>query len=86
MSKQADQVYQSFLVRCWLIPPATTDEPPVWRFELREISAKPQKHGFSDLVQLKEFMSAKLAAIVASSKQERGQEENWKGGKPYKRK
>lgn len=81
MSEQADQVYQSFLVRCWLIRPATTDEPPTWRFELREVSADPQKHGFSDLEQLKAFMAAKLTAVAAGSNRDNDKEENRKGGK-----
>ena len=68
MAKEADQIYQSFLVRCWFIPPAASDEPPTWRFELRDVSAEPEKHRFSDLEQLKAFMSAKLAAIAFGSK------------------
>lgn len=79
MSKQAPQVYQSFLVRCWLILPATSDEPPTWRFELREVSAEPQKHGFSDLEQLKNFMAAELAAIAVSSEQDSDKEDSRKG-------
>ena len=82
MSKQVDQIYQSFLVRCWLIPAAATGEPPVWRFELREVSAEPQKHRFSDLEQLKAFMSAKLAAITVRSNREGGSEESRKGDEP----
>jgi hypothetical protein len=70
MAKQADQVYQSFLVRCWLMPPATTDEPAAWRFELREVAAEPQKYGFSDLEQLIAFMAAKLTAVAATSNQD----------------
>jgi len=81
MSKQVDQIYQSFLVRCWLIPAAATGEP-VWRFELREVSAEPQKHRFSDLEQLKAFMSAKLAAITVRSNREGGSEESRKGDEP----
>ena len=83
MSKQADQFYQSFLVRCWLIPPATNDEPPTWRFELRDVSAEPHKHRFSDLEQLKAFMSAKLAAITVRSNREGGTEESPKGDEPW---
>lgn len=74
MTEQADQVYQSFLVRCWLISPATAGEPPAWRFELREVSAEQQQHRFSNLEQLKDFMSAKLAAITVRSNQEGGNE------------
>jgi hypothetical protein len=70
MAKQADQVYQSFLVRCWLVPPATTGEPATWRFELREVSAEPQKYGFSDLEQLIAFVAAKLTAVAAASNQD----------------
>jgi hypothetical protein len=82
MAKQADQVYQSFLVRCWLMPPATAAEPETWRFELREVAAEPQKHGFSDLEQLKAFMAVKLTAVAASSQQDNDEEENRKGEKP----
>jgi len=82
MPKEADQFYQSFLVRCWLIPPATNDEPPTWRFELRDVSAEPHKHRFSDLEQLKAFVLAKLAAIALSSKREGGKEESQKGDEP----
>ncbi len=82
MAEQADHIYQSFLVRCWLIPPATTDEPPNWRFELREVSAEPRKHRFSELEQLKAFMSAKLGAIAAGSNGEVGKEESRIGDEP----
>ena len=82
MSKQADLIYQSFLIRCWLIPPATADEPPAWRFELREVSANAQKHRFSDLEQLKAFMLAKLAAITVRSIREDGKEGSRKGDEP----
>ncbi|MBE2199259.1 MAG: hypothetical protein IAE79_11665 [Anaerolinea sp.] len=80
MAKQANQVYQSFLVRCWLIRPATEDEPETWRFELCEVAAEPQKHGFNNLEQLIAFMAAKLTAVAASSKQDSDEEENRKGG------
>jgi hypothetical protein len=80
MSIQADQIYHSFLVRCWLIPPATTDELPTWRFELRDVTADPQKERFSDLEQLKEFVAAKLAAIAVSSKPDSKDDEKEKEG------
>jgi hypothetical protein len=70
MAKHADQLYQSFLVRCWLIPPATIGEPVTWRFELREVAADPQKYGFSDLEQLIAFMAAKLTAVAAAGNQD----------------
>ena len=82
MSQQADQIYQSFLVRCWLVPAATTDEPPSWRFELREISAESQKRLFSDLEQLKEFISTELMGLAAGRKQPTEDEDKRKGGKP----
>lgn len=63
MSIKVDQRYQSFLVRCWFVPPETSDEPPNWRFELREVSAESLKHGFGDLEQLKSFISERLVAI-----------------------
>ena len=70
MSKYADQVYTSFLVRCWFVPPATTDELPTWRFEVQEVSDEPQKHRFSDFEQLQAFMLAKLTAVAAASNQD----------------
>lgn len=79
MTQQADQIYQSFLVRCWLVSPATADGPPIWRFELRDVSAEPQKHRFSDLEQLKAFLSTKLAAITVHSNREGGQVKSQKG-------
>jgi hypothetical protein len=82
MSKEADQVYRAYLVRCWLIPPVTTNEPPAWRFELREVPADSEKHRFSDLEQVKEFISAKLAAIAAGSSPNSEKEENRHDGKP----
>lgn len=80
MSQEADPIYQSFLVRCWFILPAASDEPPMWRFELRDVSAEPEKHHFSDLEQLKAFMSAKLAALAAGSKQAGDKEGGQRGG------
>ncbi|MBK8986388.1 MAG: hypothetical protein IPM39_09945 [Chloroflexi bacterium] len=82
MVKQAKRVYQSFLVRCWLMPPTTAAEPETWRFELREVAAEPRKHGFSDLEQLKAFMAVKLTAVAASSQQDSDEEENRKGEMP----
>jgi hypothetical protein len=70
MVKQADQLYHSFLVRCWFIPAATVDEPPTWRFELQEVSAEAQKYQFSDFEQLQAFMAAKLTAVAAASNQD----------------
>ena len=64
MLEQTDHIYHSFLVRCWLIPPATADEAPAWRFELQEVSAESEKHRFRDLDQLCTFTSAKLESIV----------------------
>jgi hypothetical protein len=39
-----------------------------------------QKHRFSELEQLKEFMSAKLGTIAAGSNDDNDEEEGWKGG------
>jgi hypothetical protein len=80
MSKQTHQRYHSFLVRCWLIPDKTTGEPALWRFELREVPAGAQKHRFSDLEELKDFLSAKLGAIATGSDKDSGEEEGWRGG------
>lgn len=67
MSKQTGQVYRSFLVRCWFIPAETADALPIWRFEVQEVAAEPQKHRFSDFEQLKSFMAATLTAVAADS-------------------
>ena len=67
MPKKKQQIYQSFLVRCWFMPRETKDEPPNWRFELQEVLVDSQNHGFSDLEQLKESMWARLVAIAASN-------------------
>ena len=40
MLENGDQIYQSFLVRCWLLPSSMADEPQAWRFELRDVSAE----------------------------------------------
>lgn len=69
MAKQAVQHYQSFLVRCWLTSEEAAGEPPLWRFELQEVSAELQKHRFSDLEELKTFISARLTAVSNSSTQ-----------------
>ena len=70
MPEEAKQVYQSFLVRCWLLGPATAETPVVWRFELREVAAEPQKHHFNDLEQLKAFISAKLAIMAIDTERD----------------
>ena len=82
MSDPVNQNYQSFLVRCWLVPPAALGETPAWRFELREVSAEPKKHRFSDLVQLKAFMAAKLATAAVGGRQDSEKESNRNGGEP----
>lgn len=61
MAKTTDQHYQSFLIRCWLTRPSTTDELPTWRFELREVTAESQVVGFSDVAELTSFISAKMS-------------------------
>jgi hypothetical protein len=45
------------------------DESALWRFELQEVSAESQKHRFSDLEQVKTFISARLSAVSDSSTQ-----------------
>jgi hypothetical protein len=69
MSEQIQPLYQSFLVRCWLMPSETMDEPSLWRFELQEVTAESHKHRFGNLEQLKAFMSARLTAVSDSSTQ-----------------
>ncbi|MBP6470744.1 MAG: hypothetical protein KBE23_05305 [Chloroflexi bacterium] len=71
MAKQDDhEVYTSFLVRCWFIPPVVDDETPTWRFELREMSAEAQKHRFRNFEQLVAFMSGKLTAVAVNNNQD----------------
>jgi hypothetical protein len=62
MPREEQAIYQSFLVRCWFVKPATKGEAPAWRFEVRDVSAEPQKRRFSDLDQMKEFIAVELAA------------------------
>jgi hypothetical protein len=64
---QIEQVYQSFLIRCWLIPPATADEPPAWRFELQEVTAESPVQRFGSFTQLHEYLAARLTAVVGEA-------------------
>jgi hypothetical protein len=82
MSTEAPQLYHAYLIRCWLIPAATDCETPAWRFELRAVPADPEKHRFSDLEQVKEYMSAKLATHALNSDRLGDQEENQQGDEP----
>lgn len=82
MNEQSHQIYRSFLVRCWMTVPGKTGAPPAWRFELRDVSAEPQKHRFSDIEQLKEFMTVELAAIAERGGQDDSGEDGRKGSKP----
>jgi hypothetical protein len=76
MAKQVEQVYQSFLIRCWLIPPAMANEPPAWRFELREVTAESPVQRFGSLAQLHEFLAVRLTAVAANNNHEREKEED----------
>jgi hypothetical protein len=67
MAIQTEQIYQSFLIRCWLIPPATINEPPAWRFELREVTADSPTQRFGSLAQLHEFMVDRLTAVATNN-------------------
>lgn len=82
MTKQVKHIYQSFLVRCWLLPPTTADEPVPWRFELHEVSAESQKYRFSDYEQLTTFVAARLTAVATHSRQGNDKEDDPKGSKP----
>jgi len=75
-SKETHQLYHAYLVRCWLIPAVTAGESPAWRFELRQVPAEAEKNRFSDLEEVKEFMSEKLAAITPISNSEGDEEKN----------
>jgi hypothetical protein len=59
-----EQVYQAFLLRCWLIPSEEVGELPVWRFELLEVSAELSRHRFTELAQLQTFVAGRLTAVV----------------------
>ena len=67
MSKPPTHLYQSFLVRCWLLPPVGKGEAFAWRYELVNVSAEPVGRAFSDLEQLKESMSITLQGFAAGS-------------------
>ena len=73
MPIQTDQVYQSFLLRCWLVSPETAEALPVWRFELQEVSDELRRHRFSDFEQLQAFVAAELTAVAKAN---RGDAEN----------
>ena len=75
MAIQTDQIYQSFLIRCWLIPSATANEPPAWRFELREVTAESSTQRFGSFAQLQEYMAARLTAVAANNNHESDKEE-----------
>ncbi len=79
MTEQAQQIYHSFLVRCWLVLPAMDGERPLWRFELCEVVGEAEKHAFSDLEKLQEFVVLKLAALAAGRSAESENEELQKG-------
>ena len=79
MQKHAHSIYQSYLIRCWLMPSSTAGELPVWRFELREVSAEPQKHRFTDVMKLGFFLRTELEAIVARNNEDCGQEASQQG-------
>ena len=70
MGQHEDQVYHSFLVRCWLMPRTLNSESPIWRFEVKEVTAEPGIHRFSDLEDLKAFLAAELAAMAGPGNQE----------------
>lgn len=67
MPKPIDQLYHSFLVRCWCNPESSADGSTAWRFELQEVSDEAQKYRFSDLEQLKAFVAVKLNAVAAGN-------------------
>ena len=67
MSKPATQLYRSFLVRCWLLPPVGQGKAIAWRYELVDVSAEPVGRAFNDLEQLKESMSITLQSFAAGS-------------------
>jgi hypothetical protein len=82
MSESDSSYYQSYLVRCWFIPPVTADEAPTWRFEVQAVTAEPQKYRFSDFEQLTTFIAARLTAVAANNTQDKDNEGNRKGDKP----
>lgn len=56
--------YQSFLLRCWLVRPATGDEPAHWRFSLRPVAAEPQEYAFGTLDELVDSLTLSLEQIA----------------------
>lgn len=79
MPEEVKPVYQSFLVRCWLLGSATAETPAIWRFELRKVAAEPREQRFADLEWLKNFLAKELAAIAAGrrSKKVKAQSMEW---------
>jgi hypothetical protein len=82
MNNQAQQTYHSYLVRCWLQPPLTAAEHPIWRFQLQDISAEPQTVRFSDLEDLLSYMLARLFHAAMECRQSAGIEAESEGGLP----
>ena len=52
--------YQSFLLRCWSMPSTSAEEPQIWRFALRDVSAEPTQRSFSSIEALMAYLSAEL--------------------------
>ena len=50
--------YQSYLLRCWQISPATDERPARWRFVLRSVTEEPREQDFATLDDLFAFLSA----------------------------
>ena len=55
-------VYQSYLLRCWLISPANEAEPARWRFALRDVAAEPTELVFVSAADLVDFLEAGASA------------------------
>ena len=56
--------YQSFLLRCWVVPAHSEKEPPTWRFGVRLVEADAKEVYFGEMPALIAFLSTKLNTLV----------------------
>lgn len=62
MTQDAKKVaYRSFLLRCWLMRPASGEQAARWRFVLREVTVEqPEEQRFGSLEEVLEFLQGAL--------------------------
>ena len=59
--------YESYLLRCWQVSPATSAEPAQWRFTLRDVSAEPKEQAFASLAELMSHLAKELGSEDTAS-------------------